>query len=362
MEAVKNALRHPLRLLVLVLSLVIGVVASFLILTILRTAELLGQPTIPPGVLRISFALEAPSSLTPAQFLEENGLQGEWVTLGQLFREDVRRGAAIGAYGFESVETMKRFLPTLRLKQGGWPKQYQLLVPQQACRLLSCRVGQTIKVLYPGTEQPVRYTVSGIVDSPLATTLLAVPAAPRGGLDWRLWAFARSQSSEELEDQVRAYLQSRGLKAADVQVLDRIGKQRSWRQLSFGFTVILGPTALVALISATLLVLFNFAVNRLERAKEVAIKRALGASRSHIALESLAEAMAIFLLAVPPSLAVTWALLDRLGGGEAQRLFYPEVGIALQVFAGIGALVLLSALGPVLALASTQPSSQLKEE
>ncbi len=363
-ELFANLFRHKVRFVVLVASLGLATLALYFVLTALRTSRLISQPSLPAGVVLLGLEMGDAAQLPGAAWVTQTlGLSGVPVSVKRVMNT---QGIAIRAYIFADLETLQREYSAFALQSGSLPRQGEVMLPSEACDLLRCKVGSVVQL---GANRTVleSYRVSGIIRSSTPTTAFGVNrAASKDPLTLDMWLRSDERSVDGLRDTVKAALQKNGVQPRVLSVIDRVGEQRSFQRLFFAFAAIFGPVALIALFSAGLLVVFNFAVNRVERAKEAAIKRALGASTAQVTGESLAEAVLVFVLAFLPSFLIGFLLLDvanrRLGNDAIQSLFYPDLNQGLITGAIVLSLVLLAAIGPSWMLAREHPSLRLKEE
>lgn len=361
MEPLRNLFRHPLRFVMLWLAVGVGTFASLVVVAVLRSASLLLLPWIPPGVIEIAIEAEPIAALgEPRAFFAPLGLKGYEVGLG-LVRTG--KGVNLNNFAFPSVDVMRGYYPSLKLADGAWPKAGEALVPINTCKMMGCSIGGSVK-----TEGRQRYRVVGILRSPRLGPILAIRPArtPDAPTQWVFWTKKEGRNLRTIEAAVIARLAKYRVRVDNLRVQDAEALRKGLRKANKFMLALVAPSAAVGLFAAVLLIVFNFAVNRFERAKEVAIKRAMGASQIQIAMESLLEAVGVFLLSVPPVLILSWRLWvkvnARLAKADVRNLFFPEQHLTLLVAGFVFVLIILAAVGPALATARENPSARLKEE
>ena len=100
-----------------------------------------------------------------------------------------------------------------------------------------------------------------------------------------------------------------------------------------------------------------------ERAKEVGIRKTIGALRSQLGLQFLGEAVLLSLIALVIALGlVSLALpyINRLSGRDLSAIFFVHPGLLVALFLGTILLGVLSGLYPAIYLSSFQPVKVLK--
>jgi ABC-type antimicrobial peptide transport system permease subunit len=365
-ELFSNVLRHPARFLILSLSLGLSSICVLFVLTVLRTSNLTTQPSIPENGAVFSVGLEEGASFQVSQISTLKGFFPEEI---QVNRVRNLRGISLKAYGFASLESLQKHRPDVSLLRGSWAGVGEALVTPATCELTKCVIGQPLNI-GADSRNNKNFLVRGIVQSSTPTAVLTVNPGPSfDAFTKHFWLTTSGQKANSILYDVLEELESKKLSGVvqdEVDVQDRQTQQSDFKLVNYTFLALLGPLAAIALFSAALLVVFNFAVNRLERAKETAIKRALGASRLQIMLESLGEASVVFLLAAVPALLLglsSLGLMNRILGQEGgQTLFYPEWQLLVRAGSVVLMLVLLSAIGPILSTVREKPSLRLKEE
>lgn len=361
MEPVRNLFRHPLRLVILWVSLAVGTLALLVCLAVLRSATLTFASYLPPTVVQIEVDSPLVRLLgSPEQFLERLRLQGHEVWLPTMGTE---KGVTLYNFRFPSARVLREYYPNLRLVEGRWPGEGEAVMPERACRILGCHPGGWVGAM----DGSPRYRMAGIVRGIEATVTLAVGGqVPTNRQRWVLWVRPPGLAPEVIKGRVVERAAAAGIKADEIRVDDARSLAKGLRTANLFILVLAIPGAAIGLLAAALLVAFNFTVNRFERAKEVAIKRALGASRGQIVREALIEAVALHAIAVLPVLAAAWLgwirVSQRLARVQLQNWLYPEMGIVLLTASVALGLVVVAAGIPALATSLDPPSGRLKEE
>jgi ABC-type antimicrobial peptide transport system permease subunit len=364
-EIFSNVFRHPIRFFILSLSLGISVISVLLVLTILRTNELNSQPSLIQrvGLITLAFDEEASFKVSSMNSLKAFSPQEVNVTRVTGFR-----GINIRNYGFPSIESLRSFRPDIRLLQGEWANVGEALVTPDVCGLTKCEIGKKINI-GQGSKDSKPYLVRGIIESKTPTTVFTIDQKiGSNALDHYFLLKTKASNTGFIFLNFVDELKQKKIKFNKdfTQYADRETQKSDFQLINYAFLALIGPLAGIALFSASLLVVFNFAVNRLERAKETAIKRALGASRFQIIIESLGEAVIVFVCAALPALGLGLLSLESLnrvlGKGRGQTLFFPEWRLVFSAGLVVLVLVLLSAFGPSIGMVREKPSLRLKEE
>jgi hypothetical protein len=364
-ELSSNVFRHPIRFFILSLSLGISVVSVLFVLTILRTNNLNSQPSLAESTALFTFASENPELLEISSLKSLKDLSPQEVNSSR-----VRgfKGINIKVYGFPSMKSLQKYRPDVQLLRGELANVGEALITSEVCGLTKCEIGKTINV-GADSQNSQNDLVRGIIGSVTPTTVFTIDQ--KIGTDPLARYFllqTNGKSAGSIFLNVTEELQQKKIKfdADFSQLEDRQTQKSDFQIINYAFLALIGPLAGIALFSASLLVVFNFAVNRLERAKETAIKRALGASRFQIIVESLGEAVIVFVCAALPALGLGLLSLESLnrvlGKGRGQTLFFPEWRLVFSAGLVVLVLVLLSAFGPSIGMVREKPSLRLKEE
>ncbi len=142
-----------------------------------------------------------------------------------------------------------------------------------------------------------------------------------------LQVFARGRDGERVEsaeDVARAGMRARRqLRPGQPDAFDILTPEaaRSFvLNLSERISAAAGPISLMALLAAVIVVANTVLVSVTQRTREIGVRRALGATRTEVQLEVLAEAALTGLLGGLVGLAVAWALLGLLERATATPL------------------------------------------
>jgi putative ABC transport system permease protein len=135
-----------------------------------------------------------------------------------------------------------------------------------------------------------------------------------------------------------------------------------------GFNNLLLAFAAVALLVGVFLILNTFSIIVAQRTKELALLRAMGASRGQVIRSVLLESLIVGVLAsaigygigIGLGAAGAYALTHLFGGLEVSSLGIPLIGAVLSFTVGI-AVTLLSALLPALRAARIAPIAAMRE-
>ena len=174
-------------------------------------------------------------------------------------------------------------------------------------------------------------------------------------------------SNVELRDRISAVLPA-GLEALDGDQVASENQNQLQQGLSF-ITTFLLVFAAVALVVGTFLILNTFSIIVAQRTRELALFRALGASKSQVTRSVLLEALVVGLVGSTVGLALGFALaagLKALFGaigldlGEASLVFEPRTAVAAYA---VGVLVtLLAAYLPARRAAKVPPVAAMRDD
>jgi putative ABC transport system permease protein len=239
------------------------------------------------------------------------------------------------------------------------------------------RVGDRVTVLT--RQQPRRYTISGIVrwgsaDSPLGAsiTLFYLPTAERvlaqpghiGEIDI---AAAPGISQEQMAERVRSVLHDPSLEVVTGADVTAEGQDGIHQALSF-FDTFLLVFAGIALFVGTFLIFNTFSIVVAQRMRELAVLRAVGASRTQIIGSVLGEALLIGLVASVVGLGCGVALAVGLKAMLAALGFaIPSSGLVITVRTAVVSMVvgvsisLAAALVPAWKAGRVPPVAALRE-
>lgn len=273
----------------------------------------------------------AERGLSPAQV---RAIPGATATFG--FR--VARAGSVSLVAVSaSPEAVRPLHPFWRV-EGRWPGRGEGLLGERAAARLGLAPGEVLELRFPGTaEAPVRLTVSGLVstggaeegqvlawaaDLPEVPATVAVARVP-GSLA------EVAAAAERLRGHGLDARPIRRVAAGDARLLERVEALMGWLGLAIVGTCLLCAGAQLGALGW-------------QRRGEVALMRALGAGRAHLARQFLAEAGVLGLLG---GLAG-----GALGVGGAAWMARAMFGVELQVRWPVFPLVIL--LGVLLALAA----------
>jgi ABC-type antimicrobial peptide transport system permease subunit len=365
-ELVSNVFRHPIRFFILSVSLGISTICVLFVFTILRTNDLNSQSSLQKGTALLELALKnEQANFVLPKIKSLTGLDPIEIHVSK-----VRgfKGISLKAYGFKSIDSLRKYRTDLSLLSGNWAKVNEALVTPEVCDLTKCQIGKMVNVA-SGSKDGKNFLISGIVQSSTPTTILTVDTSANTDLLTYYFLLKNYQGNVDTltVNVVNELIQKKVEIDQDfTHVSDTQSQKSDFKILNYAFIVLIAPLAGVALFSAGLLVVFNFVVNRLERAKETAIKRALGASKFQIVTESLTEAIIVFSFTAIPALFLGLLSLETLnrafGQGKGQTLFFPQWQLSFSASMVVLVLVLFAAFLPILGMVRETPSARLKEE
>jgi FtsX-like permease family len=365
-ELVSNVFRHPIRFFILSVSLGISTICVLFVFTILRTNDLNSQSSLQIGTALLEVALknEQPNFVLP-----------KIKSLTKLDPIEIRvtkvrgfKGISLKAYGFKSIDSLRKYRTDLSLLSGNWAKVNEALVTPEVCDLTKCQIGKMVNVT-SDSKDGKNFLISGIVHSSTPTTIFTIDTSANTDLLTYYFLLKNYQGNADTltVSVVDELIQKKVEIDQDfTHVSDTQSQKSDFKIINYAFIALIAPLAGVALFSAGLLVVFNFVVNRLERGKETAIKRALGASKFQIITESLTEAIIVFLFTAIPALFLGLFSLETLnrvvGQGKGQTLFFPQWQLSFSASMVVLVLVLVAAFLPILGMVREKPSLRLKEE
>ena len=207
------------------------------------------------------------------------------------------------------------------------------------------RDGDTVAIKTPlGT---VRLPVGATADE-LMTSVVYVTLG-----DVQRWTGARAPVFNGLYltvDSTRAQTIKRQLYslpgASSVQLKSRV--EKDWASLMGLLNVFMGVILAFAVAMAFALLFNAMTINVLERQRELATMRTIGASRSRIALLIAVENLILWVITLVPGLALGWWVARRMGDAFQSDLFSFTVNVGLGDFViaalGILATLLLASL------------------
>jgi putative ABC transport system permease protein len=254
-------------------------------------------------------------------------------------------------------------LSPLRILPGGHPPSAdnEVAIDKHSATVGRLAVGDRVTVLTK--LAPATYTVSGIVtwagqDSPLGAsiTVFTPAAAARvlgtpGKVDQVNVQALPGTNRAELVQRVRAALAAPGLEVVTGQAVTREGQDAVHRALGF-FNVALLVFALISLFVGSFLIFNTFSMVVAQRQRELALLRALGASRPQVLGTVLGESVLIGTVASAAGLAAGTGLAVGLRAGlAALGTDIPSNGLVLTgttVVAAIGTGVVVTVASALL--------------
>ncbi|WP_017936354.1 ABC transporter permease [Nocardioides sp. Iso805N] len=212
--------------------------------------------------------------------------------------------------------------PITVLEQGTWPGPGQIVMDAGSAKRAGYHVGDTVSVLPPTSSTQLKATLVGTADfnggSTAGSTLLIfdTPTAQKiflGGKD----AFtsvsltaARGVSQTDLVAAAKKVLPSDFEAVTGDQVVDE--SQDAISQLLDVISVFLLVFALIAVVVGAFIIVNTFTILVAQRTRELALLRALGATRRQVTRSVLAEALVMSVVASTIGIALGWALARGL--------------------------------------------------
>jgi len=284
-------------------------------------------------------------------------------------------GKAIGKPGAGAPTLGEAWNDTVRMNpyhfvKGGPPvKAGQVAIDKHSADVGHLKVGERVLVLTKGA--PTRYTITGIVrwgsaDSPLGAsitlfdpaTAARVLGAP-GKVDEIAIAADKGVSQAELVRRLRAALPDPKLDIVTGAEITREGQNEVRDALSF-FDTFLLVFALIAMFVGSFLIFNTFSIVVAQRLRELALLRAVGASRGQVMRSVLGESLLIGFLASAAGigagvgLAVALrALLSALG------IDIPATGLVVTTRTIVVCLVLGTAITVAAALSPARKAGRV---
>ena len=270
-------------------------------------------------------------------------------------------------------------LNQLRLLPGGHPPRTssQVVIDKHSADVGHFTVGDKVVVLTQ--QRPATYTITGIAtwgsaDSPLGATITAfdpVTAARVLGQPGKVDAInveaAPGVSQSALVSRLQAAIRTPGVEVVTGQAVTAEGEQTVHQALSF-FTEIMLTFAIIALFVGSFVIFNTFSITVAQRQRELALLRAVGASRRQVMASVLGESLVIGLVASAAGLvagiglAVTFkAVLAAFG------MALPATGLVVSARTVIIALAVgtvitvLSAISPARRAARIPPVAAIQD-
>jgi putative ABC transport system permease protein len=270
-------------------------------------------------------------------------------------------------------------LNPLRLLPGGHPPRTssEVVIDKHSADVGHFRVGDKVTVL---TQlPPATYTITGIAtwggaDSPLGASITAfdpVTAARVLGRPGKADAIsveaARGVSQTQLVSRLRSAIGDPKLEVISGQAVTTEGQQAVHQALGFINTFLL-VFAFIALFVGSFIIFNTFSIVVAQRVRELALLRAVGASRLQVLVSVLGESLVIGVLAATTGVAAGIGLAVGLKAGLAALGFgLPATGlvVSLRTIAtgfGVGILITLaSAVWPALRAARIPPVTAMQD-
>lgn len=233
-------------------------------------------------------------------------------------------------------------LNPLRLLPGGRAPRTstQVVIDEHSARVGRFRVGDRVLVL--SQRSPARYTITGIAtwgcaDSPLGATITAFAPATAarvlgqpGQVSQIDVEAAPGVSQPQLMSRLQAAIRTPGVQVVSGQAVVAEGQQSIHQALSF-VGVFLLVFAFVALFTGSFVIFNTFSIVVAQRLRELALLRAIGASRRQVMASVLGESLIIGVLASAAGLGAGIGLAVVLRWGLAALGFdLPATGLVVS--------------------------------
>ena len=270
-------------------------------------------------------------------------------------------------------------LNPLRLQPGGRAPRTstQVVIDEHSARVGRFRVGD--KVLVLSQRSPARYTITGIAtwgraDSPLGATITAFAPATAA---WVLGQpgqvsqidveAAPGVSQPQLMSRLQAAISTPGVQVVSGQAVIAEGQQSIRQALSF-IGVFLLVFAFVALFTGSLVIFNTFSIVVAQRLRELALLRAIGASRRQVMASVLGESAIIGVLASAAGLGAGIGLAVVLKAGlaalgfdlPATELVVSPRTVLISLAAGV-VITVVSAISPAQRAARFPPAAAMQD-
>jgi putative ABC transport system permease protein len=295
-----------------------------------------------------------------------------------------RNGKAIGKPGngpptLGQAWTDIAALNPLRILPGGHPPRAssEVVIDKHSAAVGHFRVGDKVVVL---TQQPpATYTISGIAtwggaDSPLGASITAfdpVTAARVLGRPGKADSInveaARGVSQEQLVSRLRGVIRNPKIEVLSGQAVTAEGQKAIHQALGF-INAFLLVFAFIALFVGSFIIFNTFSIVVAQRVRELALLRAVGASRVQVLASVLGESLVIGVLAAVAGVAAGTVLAIGLKAGLAALGFsLPATGLVVSlrtVLTGLGVgilITLVSAVWPARRAASVPPVTAMQK-
>ena len=270
-------------------------------------------------------------------------------------------------------------LNPLRILPGGQPPRTssQVVIDKHSADVGHFAVGDKVVVLTQ--QRPASYTITGIVtwgsaDSPLGATITAFDPATAarvlgepGKVSQIGVEAAPGVLQSDLVSRIRAAIHDPGIEVVSGQAVTAEGQQAIRQALSF-IGVFLLVFAFIALFVGSFVIFNTFHIIVAQRLRELALLRAVGASRRQVTASVLGESLVIGVVASAVGTIAGIGLAALLKAGLAALGFdLPATGLVVSprtVIVGMlaGTLItLVSAISPALRASRIPPVAALQD-
>jgi putative ABC transport system permease protein len=368
----KGALAHRRRLLhtTLAVALAVSLVSGTFVLTDTIDAAFEKAAAPSPGdvdiVVRSTTEFTVLASTVPerepvpesllATIRAVPGVRSAWGSVWGFAELVDDQGRAIGASGLPTIGT--GWTPDATITAGQPPSRPdEVAIDAQTAAQFGLELGDRIKVLFQDAVQEFKINglraAANLVSSTLATFDLETAKRVLGranGFDTVSVQAEPGVGREELRGRIGAALPDRYEAVAD----DQAAKQakESWTEALGFLTTALWVFAAVALLVSAFIIFNTFSIIVAQRHRELAVLRALGASRAQLTTSILVEAVAVGVVAslggIVLGLGAARALLALVG---AAGLDVPTTAVVFRprtAIAGLASGVLVTAAAALL--------------
>ena len=262
-------------------------------------------------------------------------------------------------------------LNPMRMLPGGQPPRTssQVVIDKHSADVGHFTVGDKVVVL---TQQhPATYTITGIAtwgsaDSPLGATITAfepVTAARVLGQPGKVNAInveaAPGISQSVLVSNLQAAIHSPGIEVVSGQAITAEGQQTIHQALSI-ITVFLLIFAFIALFVGSFVIFNTFSITVAQRLRELALLRAVGASRRQVTASVLGESLVIGVLASTAGVIAGIGLAVVLKAGLAALGFdLPTTGLVVSMRTVIVGLIAGTVITAISAISPARRASRI---
>jgi len=270
-------------------------------------------------------------------------------------------------------------LSPLRLVPGGQPPRGpgQVVIDKHSADIGHFKVGDTVRILTKAS--PRAYTITGLAtwgtaDSPLGATIAAFAPATAaqvlgqpGKVSQLDVAAQPGVSQDTLVARIHAAIHDPGIEVVSGQSVTAEGQQSVHQALSFIGTFLL-TFGFIALFVGAFVIFNTFSIVVAQRQRELALLRAVGASRRQVFAAVLGESLVIGLAASAAGVAAGIGLAVALKAGlSALGMDLPATGLVVSprtvvvgLLAGL-AITVVSAIAPARRAARIPPAAALQD-